>query len=94
MRKQTIIKIFAVAVFLAFFLFNIGTARCEPPSDSFREAQSNLRKALPRQETSHEQNLEQENHERFQLVEWLIQQSLLKQYQRLEIELDLEDNLD
>jgi len=94
MKKQTIIKLFTVAVFLAFFLINVGTARCEPPSNPFREARSNLRKALPRLDTSREQNLEQENHERFQLVEWLIQQSLLKQYQRLEIDLDLEDNLD
>jgi hypothetical protein len=93
MKKQLIIKISAALIASAFLLLNVGTSRCEPPSDHFREAQSQLSKVMPNQLKTYDQNLEKENHERFQLVEWLIKQSLMKQYQKLEIDLDLEDNL-
>jgi hypothetical protein len=94
MKKQAAIKISAVAIFLAFLLINVGTVRCEPPSDHFQEARTKIAKALPRTEGVSRQDLEKEDHERFQLVEWLIRQNLVEQYQRLEINPDLEDNLD
>jgi hypothetical protein len=93
MKKQIIIKISAALVVSAFLLFNVGTLRCAPPTDHFREAKSQVRKALPTMDNNRDQDLEEEKHQKFQMVEWLIIQSLMNQYQKLERVEDLEDDL-
>jgi hypothetical protein len=94
MKKQLILKISAAAVLLAFWLFNVGTLKSAPPADHFRGAQSQARKAWPGTGHTPDQNLEDEKQQRYQMLEWLIVQGLMRQYQKLEIDLDLEDKLE
>jgi hypothetical protein len=94
MNRQIIIRISATVVALAFFLGSVGAPKCAPLTERFREAQTQVSKIMPNRGKILDQDREKENHEKFQLVEWLIRQSLIKQYQKLEIDLDPDDNLD
>ena len=88
------LKIFITTGFLSFLLFNVGSLRCESPpgGSSILQPQAN-RSGTALGKSSDQSWLEdqEDKHERFKELEWLIKQSLLMKYQRMEIEEDLED---
>ena len=81
-------KIFITAGFLSFFLFNVGSLRCEsPPADSYNlQPQANRSGiALDKARDQSWQGDQEDKSDRFKELEWLIKQSLLMKYQRMEI---------
>ena len=101
MKKSTALMKLFITGFISLLLLNVnvGSLRCEsPPGDP-----GNLPPQANRSDTalgkssdqSWLEGQERENkHERFQELEWLIKQKLLKQYERMETVEYLEDNSD
>lgn len=95
MKKPTaLLKIFITAGFLSFFLFNVGSLRCESPpggSNNLPPQANRSGIALDKTRDQSWQEDQEDKSERFKELEWLIKQSLLMKYQRMEIREDLED---
>ena len=100
MKKPTaLLKIFVTAGFLAFFLLNTGSLRCESSPGGRDNLSPQANRSGPELGKSRDQSwLEEQDqndkNERFKELEWLIKQRLLKQYERMETADYLEDNSD
>ena len=95
MKKLNLIKgLFIIAVPLAFLLLNIESPRCESQPSSLNNAQSLAKRNDTKMEKSSDQEMQDDKSERFKVIEWLIRQNLMKQYEKLAVNEDLEDNLD
>ncbi len=93
MNPQTIFKnLFIISVLFSLLLINVGSLRCENKADSIK-AQSHARYAERRVEENYEPDRQDEKSRRFEELEWLIKQNLMKQYEKLEVQ-SLEDSLD
>jgi hypothetical protein len=94
MKKPTALKILITTGFLSFLLFSVGSLRCESPpgGSSILPPQANSSgTALGKSGDQSWLEDQEDKHGRFKELEWLIKQSLLMKYQRMEIEEDLED---
>jgi len=84
MKRQTFLEATATAFLFLVFCFNAGSLRAEPRPDSLsntkRQAEMDDR---PRVKSS-DQDLQEGKRQRFKELEWLIMQSLMNQYQKLE----------
>ena len=95
MKKTNIInRLFIIAVPLTLLVANIGSARCEPQPAGLNNAQSQVMRNTTKIEKSSDQEMQDDKSQRFKEIEWLIRQNLMKQYEKLAIHEDLEDNLD
>ena len=95
MKKLNFIKgLFIIAVTLALLLVNIGSPRCESQPSGLNNAQSLVKRNNPEMAKSSDQEMQDDKSERFKVLEWLIRQNLMKQYERMEIVEELEENLD
>ncbi len=95
MEQLTVfIRVFATVALLSLLLFNPGSARCESPTGGLSKAQSQARMSDSRRAQADDQDLREEKSQRFQEMEWLIKQYLMKKYERMEVMQGLEDNLD
>ncbi len=95
MKKSNIInRLFIIAVPLTLLLANIGSARCESQPSGLNNAQSQVVRNTTKMEKSSDQEMQDDKSERFKEIEWLIRQNLMKQYEKLAVNEDLEDNLD
>lgn len=95
MKKPNLIKgLFVIAVILYLLLFTIERPRCEAQPTGLNTAQSLAKRDNPKMEKSSDQDLQDDKSERFKVLEWLIRQNLMKQYERMEAVENLEDNLD
>jgi len=95
MKKSNIInRLFIIAVPLTLLLANIGSARCESQPADLNNAQSLAKRNDTKLEISSDQEMQDDKSQRFKEVEWLIRQNLMKQYEKLAVNEDLEDNLD
>lgn len=100
MQKPTaLLKIFIITGFLSFMLVDVGSVRCASPPGS----PGNLRPQANRSGTALgktrdqswlEDQEQEDKNERFKELEWLIKQSLLRQYQKMEVREELEENSD
>jgi len=84
MKKQTFLKASATVFLFLVFCFNAGSLRAEPGADSLSNAK---RPAMMDDRTpvkSGDQDLQEEKSQRFKKLEWLIMQSLMNKYQKLE----------
>jgi hypothetical protein len=94
MKKQTIIKISAIAVFLSLGWFNTGSLRCEPlDALSNGQPQARIGDRKPAK-TNDDQDFQEEKSQRFHVLEWLIMQNLLKEYEKIEVAIHPEAELD
>lgn len=94
MKKPTAMKIFITTGFLSFLLFNVGSLRCESPPGGSSILPPQANRSGPALGKSRDQGWledQEDKQERFKMLEWLIKQNLLMQYQRMEIKEDLED---
>ena len=94
MKKPTTLKIFIMAGFLAFFLVNVGSLRCESPPGGRDNLSPQANRSGVALDKAREQSWledQEDKSERFKELEWLIKQSLMMKYQRMEIREDLED---
>jgi hypothetical protein len=95
MRKPNIIKgLFIIGVPLALLLLNMESPRCESQPTGLNNAQSLVKRNDTKMEKSSDQEMQNDKSERFKVLEWLIRQNLMKQYERMEVVENLEDNLD
>lgn len=83
-KSALIIRTGTVLVFLAFLLGgNVASGRCESEPD-LTKAQPQARYGEKRAEEKADPDCQSDKSERFRVLEWVIKQSLLNQYQRLE----------
>jgi hypothetical protein len=95
MKKVNIIKgLFIIAVPFALLLVNIESPRCESQPSSLNNAQSLAKRNNPEMAKSSDQEMQEDKSERFKVLEWMIRQNLMKQYERMEVVEDLEADLD
>jgi hypothetical protein len=95
MKKPNLINgLFVIAVLLSLLLFNLESPRCESQPLGLNNAQSLAKRDNARMEKSSDQEVLDDKSERFKVLEWLIRQSLMQQYERMEVVENLEDNLD
>jgi hypothetical protein len=95
MKKPNIINgLFVIAVLLSLLLFNIESPRCESQPLGANAAQSLVKRDNAKMEQSSDQEMRDDKSERFKVLEWMIRQSLMQQYERMEVVENLEDNLD
>ena len=95
MKKLNFINgLFVIVVLLSLLLFNLESSRCESQPSGLNNAQSLVKRDNPKMEKSSDQEMQDDKSERFKVMEWLIRQSLMKQYERMEVVENLEDNLD
>ena len=95
MKQPNLIKgLFFIAVPLALLLSNIESPRCEPQSADRNQAQSLAKRNDTKVEKAGDPEVQDEKSDRFKILEWMIRQSLMKQYEKLEVNEDLEANLD
>jgi hypothetical protein len=85
MKRQTFLKATATAFLFLVFCFNAGSLRSEPGADSLSNAKRQAEMDDRTQVKSGDHNLQEEKSERFKKLEWLIKQSLMNQYQKLEV---------
>ncbi len=95
MKQPNLIKgLFFIAVPLALLLSNIESPRCEPQSVDRNQAQSLAKSKDIKVERAGDPEVQDEKIDGFKILEWMIRQSLMKQYEKLEFNADLEANLD
>ena len=95
MKKSNIInRLFILAVPLTLLLANIGSARCESQPAGLNNAQSLVTRNDTKMEKSSDQEMQDDKSQRFKEIEWLIRQNLMKEYEKLAVNEDLEDHLD
>jgi len=97
MKKPTTLKIFIMAGFLAFFLVNVGSLRCESPPGGRDNLSPQANRSGVALDKAREQSWledQEDKSERFKELEWLIKQRLMKQYERMETADYQEDNSD
>ncbi len=95
MEQLTVfIRVFATVALLSLLLFNPGSARCESPTGGLSKAQPQARMNDSHRAQVADQDLREEKSQRFQEMEWLIKQYLMKQYQKMETVENLEESLD
>ncbi len=95
MNKLNFIRgLFIIALTLALLLVNLGGARCESQTSGLNNAQSLVKRDNTNLAKSSDQEMQDDKSERFKVVEWLIRQNLMKQYERMEVVEELEANLD
>jgi hypothetical protein len=95
MEKPIVIKgLFIIAVVLYLLLFTIESPRCESQPTGLNNAQSLVKRNSPKMEKSNDQERQDDKSQGFKVLEWLIRQNLMKQYERMEVVEDLEGNLD
>ena len=90
--KTIFIKLVALAVFLSFF--NVGSVQGASPPGGSDNLSPQANRSGPALGKASDQNWledQEDKHERFSQLEWLIKQKLLQQYQRMESQEDLED---
>jgi hypothetical protein len=85
-------KNFIILAFLALLLFNGSALRGEDAAGSTK-AQSRLRYAEMKAESTNDPEMQNHKSRRYAELEWLILQSLMKRYQKMEVEIldDLPD---
>ncbi len=95
MKRQRFLLTAATVVLSLAFCFDAGSLRCEPAAESLTNAKSQPRVGDRIQAKKGDQDLQEEKSQRFQVLEFLIIQRLMSQYQQMEVaEPSLEDNLD
>ncbi len=95
MEQLTVfLRVFATVVLFSLLLLNPGSARCESPTGGLSKAQSQARMNGSSRVMADDPDLREEKSQRFQEMEWLIKQYLMKKYERMEVMQGLEDNLD
>jgi len=98
MKKTTVIsKMFAVTLFLSLLLINVGSLRCASKPNDAINLQSQAQRDSSELGKARDQNwLEgpEDKNVNFKVLEWMIKQKLLRQYEKMEIEEDLDANLD
>ncbi len=98
-KPSTLLKIFITALVSLWLVnVNVGSLRCESAPGGPGDLQPQANKSTPALTRSGDQSWEDQEQdnksERFQELEWLIKQRLLKQYERMETADYLEDNSD
>ncbi len=95
MKKLNIINgLFVIAILLSLLLFNIESPRCESQPSGLNNAQSLVKSNDTEMAKSSDQEMQEDKSERFKLMEWVIRQNLMKQYEKMEAVENLEDTLD
>ena len=84
MKKQTFLKATATVFLFLVFCFNAGSLRAEPGADSLSNAKRQAMMDDKAPVKSGDQDLQEEKSQRFKKLEWLIMQSLMNKYQKLE----------
>ncbi len=95
MNKTTaFLKIFITAGFLSILLFNVGSVQGAAPPGDPDNLSPQAKGDSPSQGKTREQNWladQEDKHERFNQLEWLIKQCLLKRYEKMEMVEDSEE---
>jgi hypothetical protein len=95
MKKPNLIKgLFVIAVLLSLLLFSLESPRCESQPFGGNTAQSLVKRDNTKMAKSSDQEMQDDKSQGFKVLEWLIRQNLMKQYERMEVVENLEDNLD
>ena len=93
MKTQFIIKkLYIIIIISSLLLTNVVGLRCENKSDSI-QAQSHAKFAERRVEEKYDPAEQDEKSQKYEKLEWLIKQSLMKQYERIEVQ-NIEESLD
>ena len=85
MKRQTFLKAIATAFLFLVFCFNAGSLRADPGPDSLSNAEQQARMDDRALVKSGDQDLQDDKSQKFKKLEWLIKQSLMNQYQKLEV---------
>ena len=85
MKRQTFLKTTATAFLFLVFCLNAGSLRADPGPDSLSNAEQQAKMDDRALVKSGDQDLQEEKSQRFKKLEWLIKQSLMNHYQKLEV---------
>ncbi len=92
MKKHNFIKGFFIAALLfALLLINVGSPRCEAQPAQVKNTHSKAKTAPNPVAKSGDLEPQDDKSRRFREMEWLIRESLMKQYERLVMTEALED---
>jgi len=84
MKRQIFLKATATVFLFLVVCFNAGSLRAEPRADSLSNAKRQAMVDEGGQVKSGDEDLQEEKSQRFKKLEWLIRQSLMNKYQKLE----------
>jgi len=84
MKRQTFLKAAATVFLFLVVCFNAGSLRAEPQADSLSNAKRQAMMDDRALVKSGDEDPQEEKSQRFKKLEWLIMQSLMNKYQKLE----------
>jgi hypothetical protein len=91
MKKRTFIfRILVTVIFLSGFLLQVGSLRCESQSDKLDKSRSQAKMSDRNSAKGSNWEEQEDKNARFQELEWIIKQVLLKKYEKMEQASDLE----
>ncbi len=93
-KPKIIIGLVTAALLIGFLLVKVESPRCESPPLSLNNAQSQAARNDAKSEKFYDPDVQDEKSDRFKIMEWVIRQNLMKQYEKLVANEDLLDNLD
>jgi len=89
MKKRTC-RILVTVIFLSGFLFQVGSLRCEAQTDKLDKDRSQAKISDRNWAKNSDWEEQEDKSERFQELEWIIKQVLLKKYEKMEQAADLD----
>jgi len=93
-KPTAFLKILITTGFLSLLLLNVGSVKGASAPGGPDNLPAQAKRSGTALEKASDQNWlddQEDKHERFNQLEWLIKQSLLMQYQRMEVKEELED---
>jgi len=84
MKKQTFFKTAATAFLFLVFCLNAGSLRADPGPQSLSNADHQAKMDDRSRSKTGDQDLQEEKSQRFKKLEFLIRESLMARYQKLE----------
>jgi hypothetical protein len=93
MKRSIFITACSIAILSFLLLVKADSVKGEPPPPDLKQAQSKVTRDKGKVAKDGDPELQNDKEERFKMMEWLIRQNLMKQYEQIEVSDDLEDDL-
>jgi hypothetical protein len=93
MKRSIFITVGSIVILLLPLLLKVESVKGESQPLYLKQAQSKVTRDKAKIAKVGDQELQDDKDERFRMMEWLIRQNLMKQYEKMEVNDDLEDDL-
>jgi hypothetical protein len=93
MKRSIFIAVSSIVILILLLLVDVKSVKCESQPLELQQAQSKVKRDKGKVAKDGDPELQNDKEERFKMMEWLIRQNLMKQYEQMEVNDDLEDDL-